>query len=180
MRLYHGTSFSASQSIISSEKILHEIKRTYDDSSPFPTTNGLVYLTDNIGYAIYVANKEAVFRKDDFLSVFEVEVDETELLPDFDELDYVYGIKRVDAADFTYSDSLEKAQSCCTARSLHLFTDIRRQLVLPSSMNLKHELRTLTRELIMLRKHGDHRKACDKLHLHPWHIFAAVASPENK
>lgn len=174
MRLYHGTSFSASQNIISSEKILHEIERTYDESSLFPTTNGLIYLTDNVGYAIYVANKEAIFRRESFLCVFEVEVevDEAELLPDFDQLDYVHRIKREDAAHFTYSDSLEKAQSCCVARSLHLFADIRRQLVLPSNMNLKHQFRPLTRELIMLRKNGDHNKASDMLHGQAWHTFA--------
>ncbi|WP_337021857.1 hypothetical protein [Pantoea anthophila] len=171
MRLYHGTSFSASQSIISSEKILHQIERTYDDSSLFPTTNGLVYLTNNIGYAIYVANKEAIFRREEFLSVFEVEVDENELLPDFDQLDYVCRIKREDTQNFTYSDSLEKAQSCCVARSLYLMSDIRKQLVLPSNMNMKHQLRPLTREVIMLRKNGDHSKASDMLHGQIWHTF---------
>lgn len=172
MHLYHGTSFSASQSIISSEKILHQIERTYDESSLFPTTNGLVYLTNNIGYAIYVANKEAIFRREEFLSIFEVDVDEAELLPDFDQLDYVCRIKREDAEHFTYSDSLEKAQSCCVARSLHLIEDIRKQLLLPSNMNLEHQLRPLTRELIMLRKNGDHRKASDMMNGLIWHTFS--------
>lgn len=174
MHLYHGTSFSAYQSIISSEKILHQIERTYDESSLFPTTNGLVYLTNNFGYAIYVANKEAIFRREEFLSVFEVEVDETELLPDFDELDYVCRIKREDAENFSCSDSLEKAQSCCVARSLHLIADIRKQLVLPSNTNMEHQLRPLTREIIMLRKNGDHLKASDMLHGQIWHTFTCA------
>lgn len=174
MRLYHGTSFSASQSIITSEKILHEIQRTYSESSLFPTTNGLVYLTDNIGFAIYVANKEAILRREDFLSVFEVEVDDAELLPDFDQLHYVHGINREDARHLTYSDSLEKAQACCVARSFHLFTDITRQLVLPSNINRKHQVRPLTSELIMLRKNGDHQKASDMLKRQVWHTFKKV------
>ncbi|MFJ5159688.1 hypothetical protein ACIP6T_10995 [Pantoea sp. NPDC088449] len=171
MRLYHGTSLSASQSIISSGKILHDIIRTYDESSLFPTTNGLVYLSDNVGYAIYVANKEAIFRKEDFLSVFEVEVEEAELLPDFDELDYVHRIKHAEAAHFNYSDSLDKAQSCCVARSLILQTDIKRQLILPSNMNREHPLRPMTRELIMLRDKGDHQGAVKMLHGQVWKMF---------
>ncbi|SNY70962.1 hypothetical protein [Pantoea sp. GL120224-02] len=171
MRLFHGTSFSASQGIVSKGKILHIIERTYDESSLLPTTDGFVYLTDNIGYAIYVANKEAIFRKEQFLSVFQAEVNENELLPDFDELEYVYRVARKDAAHFTYADSLNKAQSCCIARSLNLSGDISKQLVLPSSINLSDPLRPLTRELIMLRKHGDHLRAVEMLQGLVWNSF---------
>ncbi len=173
MRLYHGTSFSASQAIISSGKILHDIERTYDETSLLPTTNGFVYLTNNIGYAIYVANKESIFRKEDYLSVFEVDVDANELLPDFDELEYVYRIKRQDAAHYTYGDSLMKAQSCCIARSLIFFDDIKKQLILPSNTNIEHPDRALTRELIMLRKQGDHPRAVDLLQGQIWNQFAS-------
>lgn len=171
MRLYHGTSFSASRSIINSRKILHKIKRTYDASSTLPTTDGFVYLKSNIGYAIYMANKEAYFQSDKYLSVFEVELSEKELLPDFDELEYVHNIKRQDSSHYNYVDSINKSQCCCVARSLNLFDDVRKQLVLPSSMTRTDPLNSLTDKLIMLRNADDHQNAMELLKEQVWKLF---------
>lgn len=171
MHLYHGTSLSASQSINRSGKIFHEIERTYDVASTVPTTDGFVYLTSNIGYAIYMANKEAYFKKDEHISVFEIELREEELLPDFDELYYVHNITREDSIHYTYLDSLKKSQCCCISRSLTLFDDVKKQLDLPSNMTRSDPLYALTDKLIMLRNPDDHLIALELLKGQDWKLF---------
>lgn len=96
MILYHGTSSSRGQNILAHKMLDANAKRVYDEDHGLPTTNGYVYLTDDVFNAIYYGNKTAWIDKDDSLYVFRIEINDSLLEADFDEFKYTldpYGIE---------------------------------------------------------------------------------------
>lgn len=151
MKLYHGTSFTAATAIEKCGLILKDVERTYGPTEALPTTNGYVYLTNHPGYAAYMANKEAMFKKSDFFVVYEVEVDERLLHADIDELKYVCDLSEDDALKFTASESLERSRCCCIAQDLAIGIEVKRKVTLPFSGFFKGQNLELSQEIICLR-----------------------------
>lgn len=90
MKLFHGTSFKRGQQILANGKIKgNEVDRVYSpDNISLPTTDGYVYLTD-FAKAAYYANKTSMIYDDDtHIILFELEIDDSILEPDLDEIEY--------------------------------------------------------------------------------------------
>lgn len=156
MRLYHGTPLTAAEKIEAKGQISHDIERPYYDDTSMPTTNGFVYLTDNLGYAVYLAQRIAVVNSnDDLCVVYAVEINESELQADIDQLKYIGEMANSQARDLTALDSLDKVQSCQIARSLIIGKDVKEKLVFPSGSNNTHPDYELMKKLRQLRHIGE-------------------------
>ena len=96
MKLYHGTPASNLDSILSDGLKLNQNSEFSEDSK---TEQGYIYLTDNIAVAAYYGNIQTASNNNscqDYI-IFEVEIDENELLIDYDEIKYTleeYGISQ--------------------------------------------------------------------------------------
>ncbi|WPU24981.1 hypothetical protein RI049_09670 [Cedecea neteri] len=168
MKLYHGTSSTAAISIEECGFILKDIERTYGPNGELPTTDGYVYLTDHPGYAAYMANKEALFKKSDFFVVYKIDVDETLLKADIDELKYVCDLSESDAKKCTSYDSLKLSRSCCIPKNLAIGIDVKRKVTLPFSGNYSSPHIKLSREVICLRRAGQEEQALAILNSFGW------------
>lgn len=171
MKLYHGTSSKATSSIETCGFILKDIERTYGPNSRFPTTDGYVYLTKHPGYAAYMANKEAVFKKTDFFVVYEIEIDENLLKADIDELKYVCKLPESTATKYTAYDSLELSRCCCIPKDLAIGKDVKRKVTLPLFGNRSSPHMELTMEIIHLRRIGQEEPALAILDRVGWEVF---------
>lgn len=125
MKLYHGTSYETATKIIKDKKIKCGCESPYDDSADFSTNKNYIYLTNNIALAIRYA-KNATKNEDKKVSIFIIEIDESKLLPDFDELKQqtqeLSYIKRTFVpkveGEFTLEKSLKMFNSCCVAEDI--------------------------------------------------------------
>lgn len=98
MYLYHGTKKSYGKQIINQGMLKANIKRNYDKkfTKSLRTTDGFVYLTNNLSKATYYGNKNCfIFATHDHeieekYYIFRIQIDEKELLPDRDELRAYY------------------------------------------------------------------------------------------
>lgn len=171
MKLYHGTSLTAATAIEKCGLILKDIDRTYGPAEALPTTNGYVYLTNHPGYAAYMANKEAMFKKSDFFVVYEVEVDERFIKADVDELKYVCDLPENDALKFTAYESLERSRCCCIPQDLAIGIEVKRKVTLPFSGFYQGQNLELSKEIICLRSLGEEKRAIDILDHVGWTIF---------
>ena len=87
MKLYHGTPASNLNSILSNGLKLNQKSEFSEDSK---TEQGYIYLTDNIAVAAYYGNMQAILNEEPCLEyiIFEIEIEENELLIDYDEIKY--------------------------------------------------------------------------------------------
>lgn len=112
MYLYHGTKQSYGEKILNDGKIKSNIQRNYGDSffKSYRTTNGLVYLTNNLSKATYYGNKNCFIfdeqENEEYFYVFRMDIDIDLLLPDKDEL-RAYGMPE----DSTLEKSLKECGS---------------------------------------------------------------------
>ncbi|MFI3605688.1 hypothetical protein [Vagococcus fluvialis] len=94
MKLYHGTTEKNGPLILDDCKIITNAHGHYDNDSGFDesviTTKGFTYLTSDLAYAIYYANKNSVLEHSrEYAYIFEIEIDEHLIEPDFDEIKMV-------------------------------------------------------------------------------------------
>lgn len=153
MKLYHGTTHSASLKIEEGKTISHQIERPHYHGDGLQTTDGYVYLTNNLGYAAYLAQRLAY--DENLCVVYEVDIADSELETDIDQLKIIGRISAIQALNLSAQDSLEMVQSCCVPRSLVLGKDVISKLTLPSASNSNHVDYDLLLKLRSLRRNGD-------------------------
>lgn len=90
MILYHGTTSNRAAQIFRDKKISNNCKRFFTEelNGDGSTTQGYVYLTNEITYAVYFANCHHFVDKSNQLYIFRVEVSEELIEPDYDEMRY--------------------------------------------------------------------------------------------
>lgn len=158
MKLYHGTTYSASLKIEEDKALLHEITRPHYKGEGLETTDGYVYLTNNVGYAAYLAQRLAS-GVNDFCVVYEIDLADNELEADVDQLKIIGRINESAAKALNAQESLNMVQSCCVPRTLVIGKDVISKMTLPSASNSDHEDYGLLRELRSLRHVGKAEKA---------------------
>ncbi|MDR7856069.1 hypothetical protein [Tissierella sp.] len=118
MILYHGTSEKRGLEILKGLNISRYADKVYDSEHMFPTTEGYVYLTNDFVRAVYYGNKTAVLTDEtERLIVFCIDIGESKLEPDYDEIEYVLkhwgetdGFKDIDNPSL--EESLKLTLSC--------------------------------------------------------------------
>jgi len=136
MLLYHGTSLEKARKIIEDGVLKADIERLYksDVIKDANTTNGLVYLTSQLYTAYYYGN--IANRSDDrnlkYVVIFRTEVDETKLLPDYDEIKVI-----TDKNMHEEHISADISLALCGAVTIAEDLDIRNAeyMLLPCTMN---------------------------------------------
>lgn len=173
MRLYVGTNMERGLAIIKEGKIRCVVDRIHGDSyGDLATSDGFVYLTDKVPIAIYYGNKAQIginpIAETGCFYIFEIEVDESQLLPDMDEINVES--KWVPSIDlnhkFTAMESLALTCTVAIARDLMVPEDIIRFAVLPIyDRNKSHPFQEITNDCIHYRK-GD--QIPDSVAAIPW------------
>ena len=171
MKLFHGTTHTASVNMENNKLISHLIERPHYKGNGFETTDGYVYLTDNIGYAAYLAQRHSVLNDEDLCVIYEVDIATSELGADFDQLKIIGRMNEDDASKHNTMSSLASVQSCRVARSLKIGSDVTRKLTLPSGSNTDHEDYPLMVKLRELRKAGNAQAAEALIPKHMWEIL---------
>jgi hypothetical protein len=141
MFLYHGTKESFGKSIIKDGAIKSNISRNYDlnVAQDYKTTDGYVYLTNNLSKACYYGNKNCFIFKDqkpeDYYYIFRLEIyDEKELLPDRDEL-RAYSLD----IDSDLNESLKKCMSATIKQDINLKKYQASYVIVPSVICRENE-----------------------------------------
>ncbi|NFQ35970.1 hypothetical protein [Clostridium sporogenes] len=118
MIMYHATSLSRGNKILKDGTIKKDSEKVYGEDSLMPTTDGYVYLTNDLINAAYYGNKTAVlFDKDDMFFIFRMDINIKDLEVDKDEIEYTikqspkYDDKFKDINNPTLDESLEYALS---------------------------------------------------------------------
>ena len=115
MILYHGTTYKRAKQIFEQRIIKKDCDRFFneEDNGDGYSTNGYVYLTNEVTYALYFANSHHFVDKSDVLVVFRIDVPDKLILPDYDEMRYQdpTGIERARYND-DLSCSLLEFKSC--------------------------------------------------------------------
>jgi len=168
MKLFHGATHSASLKIENDTLISHLIERPHYKGDGFETTDGYVYLTDNAGYATYLAQRHSVLNEEDFCVIYEVDIPTNELEADFDQLKMVGRMSEDEANKHDALSSLSSVQSCRVARSLKIGSDVTRKLTLPSGSNIEHEDYQILIRLRELRRAGNAQEAEKTIPCHMW------------
>ncbi|WP_313893843.1 hypothetical protein [Psychrobacillus sp.] len=90
--MYHGTSKKRGDQILNDGMLkATSIKRVYDDDHPLPSTDGYIYLTNDIALAVYYANKTSYFSdEDEQLMIFKIEMEKESLKADIDEINMTH------------------------------------------------------------------------------------------
>lgn len=90
MILYHGTTYKRAQSIFKDKAIKKDSDRffTEEENGDGYSTNGYVYLTNEVTFALYFANCHHLADKSEALVVFRVNIPDGQVLPDYDEMRY--------------------------------------------------------------------------------------------
>ena len=88
MILYHGTTHKRAQQIFHDRVIKKNCERffTKEDNGDGYSTDGYVYLTNEVTYALYFANCHHFVDKSDALVIFRVNIPDNQILPDYDEM----------------------------------------------------------------------------------------------
>jgi hypothetical protein len=132
------------------------IDRIYDQKTYVvlhtATTDGFVYLTDLVPLAVYYANAAHVSCKEaSSLYLFEVEIDESELSADEDQIrvESVWD-KRIllESGVYAWDYTLEKFHHAAVARDLTIPGDVVRYAVLPFVNNSDDPLHVIVLECI--------------------------------
>lgn len=90
MILYHGTTYKRAQQIFVDRIIKKDCERffTEEENGDGYSTDGYVYLTNEVTFALYFANCHHLVDKSEVLVVFRIDVPDEQVLPDFDEMRY--------------------------------------------------------------------------------------------
>ena len=90
MILYHGTTYKRARSIFKDRAIKKDCERffTEEDNGDGYSTDGYVYLTNELTYALYFANCHHLVDKSEVLVVFRIDIPDEQVLPDYDEMRY--------------------------------------------------------------------------------------------
>lgn len=90
MLLYHGTTGKRADQIFADRKISNDCDRffTEEENGDGYTTQGYVYLTNEITYAVYFANSHTLVDKSEELYLFRIYVSDELIEPDYDEMRY--------------------------------------------------------------------------------------------
>ena len=137
----------------------------------FSTTGGIaadIYLTNHPGYAAYMANKEAMFKKADNFVVYEIEVEDSLLEPDMDELIYVSQLSETEAKKCTLIQSLSLSRSCRAPHDLYIGKEVIRKVAMPSSFNKVASDLMPTKNIICLRRENQESLALEILDQVGW------------
>lgn len=88
MILYHATTALRGKKILSDGRIKKEVERYYtkEENGDGYTSQGYIYLSNEVTFAIYFANCHDIIDKTGELYVFRVEIPDNLLEPDNDEL----------------------------------------------------------------------------------------------
>lgn len=135
MILYHATPIKNGLIILQDKKIKCNIERYHKTSRIVDgTTNGYVYLTQNLSLAYFFAAikfGELKESKERYICIFKIEIGDTSLEPDYDEL-------RIKKIPFT-SNNLTYQQSLAACDCVRINKDISligmQYIILPSTMN---------------------------------------------
>ncbi|WP_279063470.1 hypothetical protein [Lelliottia amnigena] len=168
MKLFHGTSSHAAELIESCGYIAKNIDRTYGEDSALATTDGYIYLTNHPGYAAYMANKEAMFKKADFFVVYEIDVEEILLEPDIDELIYVSELSETEAKKCSLTQSLSLSRSCRAPHNLYIGKEVIRKVTMPSSSTKVASDLMPTKNVICFRRENQESQALEILDQVGW------------
>jgi hypothetical protein len=158
MILYHGTSEKRGIKILQENCLKTNASRVYGEDYLLPTTGGYIYLTNNLVNAIYYGNKTACEDEDDYLFVFEIEVDECTLEADMDQIIYTlvpFGrhTKIKDIDNPTIQESLTYAMSVRTRENIDTKTSKIRYTQIVSSLSIDNpRQRRETQEVVGLVK----------------------------
>lgn len=143
MILYHGTSFERAKIILKAGLIKRDAKQNYDEC-PMSTTEGFVYLTNNICRAIkYAANtyylekqekrklgSHSIINMINALSIFKWDINESLLQPDLDEYKIIKKLEM--PVNTTYEQSLKDVYSTRISRDINLLNSCKGFTVLPA------------------------------------------------
>lgn len=115
MILYHGTTYKRAKQIFEMRMIKKDCVRFFTEeyNGNGYSTDGYVYLTNEVTFALYFANCHHFVDKSDMLVVFRIDVPDGLILPDYDEMRYQdpAGIERA-YYDDDLSCSLLEYKSC--------------------------------------------------------------------
>ena len=115
MILFHGTTEERAQQIFDSKTIKKDCERffTEEENGDGYSTNGYIYLTNEVTLALYFAYCHHLVDKSDSLVVFRIDVPDELILPDYDEMRYQdpTGIDRARYSD-DISCSLLEFKTC--------------------------------------------------------------------
>lgn len=159
--LYHGTTLVNGIQIIKDGCIKANIARNYFDYDEKikDSTDGYVYLTTNLYTAYYYGNINILEKKDDedkYVYIFKMEIDDCELLPDYDEI-ILKTRKRFEKISFE-----ESIRVCgCVRVKKDVKINKAEYVILPGTNNRLEEEQTLLicRELSKLQiQEGDAEK----------------------
>jgi len=162
LRLFLGTNEERGKKIIEEGLIRCDVDRLYNSTNigeHYATTDGFVYLTDLLPVAIYYANKAQIFARlpPGYYYIFEVEISDTELLPDMDEIRIQSAAWNKDIlrddGNYTAAYSLQQIHSVAVGRDLSLPGDVIRYAILPDATSLDDPLIYVTKENIVFRPH---------------------------
>ena len=117
MKLYHGTPASNLNSILSNGLKLNQKSEFSEDSK---TEQGYIYLTDNIAFAAYYGNMQATLNQEPCQEyiIFEVEIEENELLIDYDEIKHILEDCGISHNISNVEECLDLIHSCRISRSI--------------------------------------------------------------
>lgn len=134
MKLFHGTPLSRHELILKDKFIKHrDVERQFNDSNCItPTTDGFIYLTNNLAYAVYHAHKIAYQKREKYFVIYEIDVEETSLLPDIDNIKYEHFHLGLHPENISLSLSLEIGLSCAVNFDLAIPKEVKRHAILPT------------------------------------------------
>lgn len=90
MVLYHGTTYKRAQQIFQERAIKKNCERffTEEENGDGYSTDGYVYLTNEVTFALHFAYCHHRVDKSDSMVVFKLEIPDEMILPDYDEMRY--------------------------------------------------------------------------------------------
>ena len=88
MILYHGTTCKRAQKIFEDKTIKKDCTRffTEEENGSGYSTDGYIYLTNEITFALHFAYCHSLVDKSDVLVVFRIDIPDELILPDYDEM----------------------------------------------------------------------------------------------
>lgn len=142
MKLYHGTTKNNAEQILKDNSIKINCPSVWDT---FPeeshTTKGYIYLATDRFYAYKYAQLLAQQNKEDFCCVFEINVDDSYLEVDMDELIHVHEreYKKRGQKPWNLQQSLTISKAVRTKKELGIGTEVLALATLPIWSNIQPE-----------------------------------------
>lgn len=121
MILYHATTEKRALSILKERTIKKNVDRYYtkEENGSGYSTQGYVYLTPEITFAIHFADCHNLIDKAPALYIFRLDIPNKIVEPDYDELRYQHaGQDQIDSYGGALNCSIEEYKSCRVAQNL--------------------------------------------------------------